>query len=800
MQRLFCIFGVDSPHDEPIFYIALALFYNELTLYSLLFIRWMVFNTRNLASQEKDPHIVKKYAPCPEAKISISVLATLICLPLLLLSCGIGKGPTRTGTETEEILWKLTNPKYSFDAFLNPDSLDYQLEDPLTLHLRVTNDAYIIIFNWDENGTLKVLLPNAYQENNAIKVGTTYTFSETDADFDLRLSEGIGTKRFKVIALRSADDSRAIIDFFPVATNAFRLVSGTQRVEVEEKIVTYLRRIGTENWAENNQTVEVHARPSAMEPALSVQPVTPKMFFQPLRVGDDVVINAGALGRYQFSADTEPPDVPSHIIRRELVDLLNELQGTFGQPMLITSGYRSRQHQIYLWAKWLSEYPEHVNALNRQEHSTWEAWVNASQSLPGCPRLRSKHQTGEAVNFYWKTLNLDSEAQRERLIAEIREAGGTRDYTPEERQRFGIPDADDYLLRVTAHPANESEKAEHSSGGGYLRVVYRPSTAPTMPSSERIGTLLPPPEPEKGLWALTNPESDLAVSLKTDSPHYQIDDFLTLEARTTDDAYIIIFSRDQTGRLVILIPNTYQPDNFVRAGTSYFIPEADTDFDLRVSGPPGVEQFKVIALRYNRNNRDIIDLFRTGQDSTSQQFWYWEHSEAQIVEKRIVNYLRQINPEDWAEDTDTAEVREAEPPDTPGPPVVIPSDYSVGDVIYIQDGSNMYFGEITAEVTEGSETVAVNIFNEELQNKLGETVPTELVIGRRAEPPRGWGIHEIMLSFYRDGEWTFTTDAVVFEEYYLLPARIDGDPVRGSRKVSLGEVRIPIPISYPSSD
>ena len=112
----------------------------------------------------------------------------------------------------------------------------------------------------------------------------------------------------------------------------------------------------------------------------------------------------------------------------------------------------------------------------------------------------------------------------------------------------------------------------------------------------------------------------------------------------------------------------------------------------------------------------------------------------------------------------------------------------------------MYFGEVTAEVAEKAETVAVDLFNEETRKKLGDTVPVEQVIGKRIEPPQGWGIQEVMLSFYRDGKWTFTTDVVVFEEYYQLPERIDGKPVRGSRKVSLANVRIPIPVSFESDD
>ena len=231
-------------------------------------------------------------------------------------------------------------------------------------------------------------------------------------------------------------------------------------------------------------------------------PIVPQMFFHPLPLRADVIINAGELGRYRFSEDTAHIyDAAQHIqIRPELVDLLNELQAIFKHPMLITSGYRSQQHQIYLWAKWLDDRPAEVRALNEKNYPTWADWVNASQNLPGCPSLQSKHQTGDAVNFYWATLDFDSEKQRKLLTGLIREAGGPRDYTPEERMQFEIPDDDNYLLEVTGYPLDYEIKQENVSGRSYFHVMYRPSEVPAMPSIDRIGTRLSPDEEDKYLY------------------------------------------------------------------------------------------------------------------------------------------------------------------------------------------------------------------------------------------------------------------------------------------------------------
>ena len=232
-------------------------------------------------------------------------------------------------------------------------------------------------------------------------------------------------------------------------------------------------------------------------------PIIPQMFFHPLPLRDDVIINAGELGRYRFSEDTHTYNASRQIrIRPELVDLLNELQAIFKYPMLITSGYCSQQHQIYLWAKWLGDRPAEVRTLNKKNYPTWAEWVNASQGLLGCPSLRSKHQTGDAVNFYWATLDLGSEKQRKLLTGLIREAGGERDYTSEERMQFGIPADDNYLLEVIGHSSDMDIKGDKASPRAYFHVVYRPSEAPAMPGIDRIGKHLTPDEEAKYLYTL----------------------------------------------------------------------------------------------------------------------------------------------------------------------------------------------------------------------------------------------------------------------------------------------------------
>lgn len=213
-----------------------------------------------------------------------------------------------------------------------------------------------------------------------------------------------------------------------------------------------------------------------------------ELFFSPYSFKADIVIDAGDLGRYRFSEDMETRRIPRRVrIRRALVQLLNDVEKEVGRPLLILSGYRSEQHQIYLWAKWLKDNPAKVRALNREDHRTWAAWIEASQELRGCPPLATKHETGDAVTFYWGDLHRDSRRERADYAERIRELGGEEKYSAEDRRRFNIPRGDNALFEVTAYEKGEDVSLENPKGHPCFHVVYRPSETPRMPRSEDVG-------------------------------------------------------------------------------------------------------------------------------------------------------------------------------------------------------------------------------------------------------------------------------------------------------------------------
>lgn len=233
--------------------------------------------------------------------------------------------------------------------------------------------------------------------------------------------------------------------------------------------------------------------------AHEIPEITPEMFFQPIPYRADVVLDAGNLGRYSFSEDTDTHQLPDDVtIRRELLELLNAFQKELDQPLLLISGYRSEQHQIYLWAKWLQEHPATRRALNSRNYKSWEKWTTRSQSLKDdVQRLASKHQTGDAVSFYWEGLTDASAAERARLTERIRKLGGTRRYTLDEREQFNIPADDNARFKVTSYRQGEDTNIDNPSGRAYFHVEYQPSTVPEIPDAADIGKRVERPKPEQ---------------------------------------------------------------------------------------------------------------------------------------------------------------------------------------------------------------------------------------------------------------------------------------------------------------
>ncbi len=98
----------------------------------------------------------------------------------------------------------------------------------------------------------------------------------------------------------------------------------------------------------------------------------------------------------------------------------------------------------------------------------------------------------------------------------------------------------------------------------------------------------------------------LTTLLDRDEGTYRPGETVALTVKSTEDAYIWVFDTGTSGKVHQLFPNEYAADNFIRAGHSLTLPDAQDDYEFVVSQPAGVELLTVIA---SPNNKPLTQNF-----------------------------------------------------------------------------------------------------------------------------------------------------------------------------------------------
>ncbi|MBD3307539.1 OmpA family protein [candidate division KSB3 bacterium] len=104
-----------------------------------------------------------------------------------------------------------------------------------------------------------------------------------------------------------------------------------------------------------------------------------------------------------------------------------------------------------------------------------------------------------------------------------------------------------------------------------------------------------PPETRK---IVPQPRETINIDLWFDKQcgaSYRQGEKIILNFRTNVDSYVTLYDIDTRGRVSVLFPNRNQPDNFVRGGQTYTIPNQSYSYDLIVEGPEGIEYVDAVA-------------------------------------------------------------------------------------------------------------------------------------------------------------------------------------------------------------
>ncbi len=167
-----------------------------------------------------------------------------------------------------------------------------------------------------------------------------------------------------------------------------------------------------------------------------------------------------------------------------------------------------------------------------------------------------------------------------------------------------------------------------------------------------------------GLWELENRSSDIRLVLKPSRQDYRLRDYLTIRLEADRDCYITLFNWEADGTFKQLFPNKFDTNNFIRAGSSIDFPTRDSDFDIRLSGPEGIERLKLVAVR----SKAVSDRINSVLPRGGEAFGNAKAGDGKIKrmadiegrvskEGKIAEILRDIDARDWAIDNATIDLR-----------------------------------------------------------------------------------------------------------------------------------------------
>lgn len=163
--------------------------------------------------------------------------------------------------------------------------------------------------------------------------------------------------------------------------------------------------------------------------------------------------------------------------------------------------------------------------------------------------------------------------------------------------------------------------------------------------------------PKTSLWHFTNPESRFTVSIETVKTGYQLKDLITFDVELTTDVDFILLNWDTMDDFNLLFPNGFQNDTWMGAGTHPF-PNPRGNFELELTDIPGTEKFKALAFRNAKDSEAIVAFFPEEEEG----FRTTRGKQGREVEEKILEYLQNMNPDDWAEAHLAVELREAKRP------------------------------------------------------------------------------------------------------------------------------------------
>jgi hypothetical protein len=143
------------------------------------------------------------------------------------------------------------NARFSVGITLNHENHIYTEDELVTVSVKSSEDGYLYLLHIGADGTKTMLIPNKFQQNNAIKGGTAVRFPSSDSDFQFRVTPPFGTEKIIAFVTKKPLKSINVKDF--TESSITEIKSGSvEKLTLELKTVSKNVTVEQTNGAGNN--------------------------------------------------------------------------------------------------------------------------------------------------------------------------------------------------------------------------------------------------------------------------------------------------------------------------------------------------------------------------------------------------------------------------------------------------------------------------------------------------------------------------------------------------------------------
>ena len=127
------------------------------------------------------------------------------------------------------------------------------------------------------------------------------------------------------------------------------------------------------------------------------------------------------------------------------------------------------------------------------------------------------------------------------------------------------------------------------------------------------------------------------------SSHYKIGESVRIQFESGEDCYLTLIDIGTSGRVNIIMPNSMNVDNFVKAGRVLYYPGESWNVACIIQGPTGTERIKAFA------TLDPVNLFDINLRDLSSLFFGVSDERLEVKVESLKKKLKDLDPDRWCD-------------------------------------------------------------------------------------------------------------------------------------------------------